>query len=334
MILLRDLLCDIEGNSDTPISMTPAIGVVSYDPQTTVPEDILRSLQSAVQDARESAAKIELFSPAMDLRHRRNFRILQDFRSALAASDQLSLVFQPRIDVSTGEIFSAEALLRWDHPVLGPISPVEFIPVVEASAFARELTDWVMDEAISHISSWGQKGLRFKLSLNLSALNLEEGDFFERLMSKLARFDVEPNQIELELTETVMMKETEGAFGLLNQLKTAGVQLAIDDFGTGYSSLAYLQKLPADVVKIDRSFVADMENGNRERVLVRSMIDLSHSLGYRVVAEGVETQEAADLLEVMGCDEIQGYWLSRPVRSDALFDWLVERARPVALLAG
>jgi EAL domain-containing protein (putative c-di-GMP-specific phosphodiesterase class I) len=334
MILLKELLRNIEGNSDTQISMTPAIGIVSYDPQTTLPEDILRSLQSAVQDARESAAKIELFSPAMDLRHRRNFRILQDFRAALAASDQLSLVFQPRIDVSTGEIFSAEALLRWDHPVLGPISPVEFIPVVEASAFARELTDWVMDEAIFHISSWGKKGLRFKLSLNLSALNLEECDFFERLMSKLARFDVEPDQIELELTETVMMKETEGAFGLLNQLKTAGVQLAIDDFGTGYSSLAYLQKLPADVVKIDRSFVADMENGNRERVLVRSMIDLSHSLGYRVVAEGVETQEAADLLEVMGCDEIQGYWLSRPVRSEALFDWLVERARPVALLAG
>lgn len=334
MASLKELLCQIDSNAETPISMTSAIGIVSYDPQMTPPEDVLRSLQSAVQDARESEAKIELFSPAMDLRHRRNFRILQDFRSALAAPDQLSLVFQPRIDLATGHICSAEALLRWDHPVLGPISPVEFIPVVEASAFARELTDWVMDEAMAHIASWAKKGLRFKLSLNLSALNLEEQDFLERLMAKLERFDVKADQIELELTETVMMKETEGAFDLLNQLKAAGVQLAIDDFGTGYSSLAYLQKLPADVVKIDRSFVADMENGHRERVLVRSMIDLSHSLGYRVVAEGVETQEAANLLELMGCNEIQGFWLSRPVRSETLYDWLMERERPAALLAG
>lgn len=153
-------------------------------------------------------------------------------------------------------------------------------------------------------------------------------------MDKLATCKVDPDQIELELTETVMMKETEGAFGLLDQLKSAGVQLAIDDFGTGYSSIAYLQKLPADIVKIDRSFVSDMVNGNRERVLVRSMMELSHSLGYRVVAEGVETQEEADLLQAMGCDEIQGYWLSRPVRSAALIDWLLERHRPASLLAG
>ena len=153
-------------------------------------------------------------------------------------------------------------------------------------------------------------------------------------MEKLATCKVDPDQIELELTETVMMKETEGAFGLLDQLKSAGVQLAIDDFGTGYSSIAYLQKLPADIVKIDRSFVSDMVNGNRERVLVRSMMELSHSLGYRVVAEGVETQEEADLLQAMGCDEIQGYWLSRPVRSAALIDWLMERHCPTALMAG
>ncbi|KQO77717.1 sensor domain-containing phosphodiesterase [Rhizobium sp. Leaf262] len=331
---LANMLREIESNSETHISMMPSIGMVAYDQQAMAAEDVLRSLQSAVQDARESPTKIGMFSPAMDLRHRRNFMILQDFRSALAAPDQFSLVFQPRLDVATGEICSAEALLRWDHPVLGPLSPAEFIPVVEASSFARDLTDWVIGEALLHLAKWGSQGHRFKLSINLSALNLEEQDFFERLMTKLSASGVEPDQIELELTETVMMKETDGAFGLLNQLKASGVQLAIDDFGTGYSSLAYLQKLPADIVKIDRSFVADMENGNRERVLVRSMVDLSHSLGYRVVAEGVETKEAADLLEAMGCDEIQGYWLSRPVRGDTLFEWLVDRKRPAVLLAG
>lgn len=331
---LAAILGEIEGNNETHISMTPSVGMVAYDPQAATPEDILRSLQSAAQDARENPNKIGMFSPAMDLRHRRNFRILQDFCTALTAPGQLSLVFQPRLDVVTGEICSAEALLRWDHPTLGPVSPAEFVPVVEASSLARELTEWVLDEALSNLAAWGREGFPFKLSLNLSALNLEEEDFFERLMTKLATFHVAPDQIELELTETVMMKETDGAFGLLNRLKAVGVKLAIDDFGTGYSSLAYLQKLPVDIVKIDRSFVSDMENGNRERVLVRSMIDLSHSLGYRVVAEGVETQDAANLLEAMGCDEIQGYWLSRPVTSDALLDWLVERRHPIVRLAG
>ena len=332
--LLANKLQEIESNGDFQMSMTPSIGIVAFQPNAVLPEDVLRSMQSAVQDARESVSKIGLFSPAMDLRHRRNFRILQDFRAALVADDQLSLVFQPRMDLATGDVNSAEALLRWDHPVLGPISPVEFIPVIEASAFARQLTDWVLDEALSNIAGWAAHGCRFKLSINLSALNLEEQDFFERIMAKLTERGVDAGQIELELTETVMMKETEGAFGLLNQLKAAGIQLAIDDFGTGYSSIAYLQKLPADIVKIDRSFVSEMENGNRERVLVRSMIELSHSLGYRVVAEGVETRETAYLLEAMGCDEVQGYWLSRPVRGETLFEWLTERARPAVLLAG
>lgn len=331
--LLTAKLREVETDGDLQMSMTPSIGIVAFQPCALSPEDVLRSLQSAVQDAGDSTNKIGFFSPAMDLRHRRNFRILQDFKAALGADDQLSLVFQPRMDLLTGQVRSAEALLRWDHPVLGPISPVEFIPVIEASAFARQLTEWVLDEALATLATWRARGLRFKLSINLSASNLEEQDFFERIMGKLSDHEVSPDQIELELTETVMMKETEGAFGLLDQLKAAGIELAIDDFGTGYSSISYLQKLPADVVKIDRSFVSQMENGNRERTLVLSMINLSHSLGYRVVAEGVETREAFDLLQAMGCDELQGYWLSRPVRGVALFDWLMERDYRAALLS-
>lgn len=331
--LLTAKLREIELDNDLQVSMTPSIGIVAFQPGAISPEDVLRSLQSAVQDASDSSDKIGLFSPAMDLRHRRNFRILQDFKAALCANDQLSLVFQPRMNLLTGDVCSAEALLRWDHPVLGPISPAEFIPVIEGSTFARQLTEWVIDEALANLAIFRAQGLRFKLSINLSASNLEEQDFFERIMSKLSHHKVSPDQIELELTETVMMKETESAFGLLDKLKSAGIELAIDDFGTGYSSISYLQKLPANVVKIDRSFVAEMDNGNRERTLVRSMIDLSHSLGYRVVAEGVETREAFELLQAMGCDELQGYWLSRPVRRDALFQWLMERDQPAALLS-
>jgi EAL domain-containing protein (putative c-di-GMP-specific phosphodiesterase class I)/GAF domain-containing protein len=323
--VLAKTLRDIENHGDFHMSMTPSIGVMSFDPAEMLPEDVLRSLQSAVQDARDSDTGVGSFSFATDLRHRRNFRLLQDFPIALDADDQLLLVFQPRMDLATGEVDIAEALLRWNHPVLGPISPAEFIPIVEASTFARALSAWVIEEALRHIAGWEALGLKFKLSINLSALNLEEHDFFERMMEKLEEYAVDPDRIELELTETAMMKETDRALDLLQRLTATGIRLAIDDFGTGYSSLAYMQKLPADVVKIDRSFIADMANGNRERVLVRSMINLSHSLGYRVVAEGVESAEACDLLQAMGCDEIQGFWLSRPMRGEALADWLAHQ---------
>lgn len=323
--MLAETLREIEKHGDFHMSMTPSIGVMSFNPIEMLPEDVLRSLQSAVQDARDSDTGVGSFSFATDMRHRRNFSLLQDFPIALDADDQLFLVFQPRMDLATGEVEIAEALLRWNHPVLGPISPAEFIPIVEASTYARALSAWVIEEALRHIAAWEAMGLKFKLSINLSALNLEEHDFFERMMEKLKDHCIEPDRIELELTETAMMKETDRALDLLQRLTDTGIRLAIDDFGTGYSSLAYMQKLPASVVKIDRSFIADMANGNRERVLVHSMINLSHSLGYRVVAEGVESAEASDLLQAMGCDEIQGFWLSRPMRGDALLEWMAHQ---------
>ncbi|MGF9691390.1 sensor domain-containing phosphodiesterase [Rhizobium sp. 0TCS1.26] len=318
-------LREIENRNDFHMTMTPSIGVMEFDPRAMQGEDVLRSLQSALQDARDADNGIGLFSATTDLRHRRDFRLLQDLPAALEADDQLFLVFQPRMEVETGAVRVAEVLLRWQHPTLGLISPAEFIPIVEASTLARQLTDWVLRESFRHLSAWRKRGIDLNLSINISALNLQEKDFFERLLAKFERYGIVPSDIELELTETAVMKETERSFDLLRQITGTGTRLAIDDFGTGYSSLAYMQKLPADVVKIDRSFISDMVNGDRERVLVRSMINLSHSLGYRVVAEGVESLEMADLLQAQGCDEIQGFWLSRPMRAPALMDWLAER---------
>ncbi|HBF29904.1 MAG TPA: hypothetical protein DDW73_09810 [Rhizobium sp.] len=229
---------------DFQMSMAPSIGMVMFESDAILPDNVLRSMQSAVQGARESDTRIGFFSPALDLRHHCNFIILQDFRAALSASYQLSLVFQPRMDVSTGDVGRAEALLRWDQPELGPISPVEFIPVIEASPLAWDLTDWVINAALSNIALMGRNGLKFKLSINISALNLQEQDFFTRLITKLSEQHIDPHQIELELTETAIMKETENAFGVLNQLKSAGVQLAIDDFGTGYAALPICKNCP------------------------------------------------------------------------------------------
>lgn len=319
---LSVLLRQIEHAREFPMTITPSIGVMQFDPVEAEPDDVLRSLQSAMQDGRENETGIGQFSANADQRHRRNFAILQGFPDALDAKDQLSLLFQPRKVLSTGEMRSAEALIRWNHPELGRIPPSEFIPIVESSTFARQLTEWVLDESFRCLNGWKAGGLKLGLSINLSAANLEEHDFVQRLTAKMARYGIEPGEIELELTETTVMKETNNTLAVLEGLASSGIRLAMDDFGTGYSSLTYLQRLPLNVVKIDRSFVTDMANGNRERILVRSMVELSQSLGYTVVAEGVENEETAKLLEAMGCDEIQGYWLARPLKAEDMHAWL------------
>jgi EAL domain-containing protein (putative c-di-GMP-specific phosphodiesterase class I)/GGDEF domain-containing protein len=323
---LEGIIASLGNELEFQIAATPSIGVMQFVPgETRVAEEILRALQSAVQDARESDSKIAYFSSETDTRHQRNFIIQRDFKHALEDEDQLSLVFQPRVDAAGGGYRSAEVLLRWKHPSLGHISPSEFIPVIEASTFARPLTQWVVTAAIRQLGLWNSMGLSIKLSINLSANNLREGDFVERLNATLQTYRVACNQIEFELTETAMMLDTSSALDLLTKMAGTGIRFSIDDFGTGYSSLAYLQKLPAAVVKIDRSFITDMKLGNRERVLVQSMIALSHSLGYEVVAEGVETREEAELLSAMGCNELQGYWVSRPLAGDAFLHWLSEQ---------
>jgi EAL domain-containing protein (putative c-di-GMP-specific phosphodiesterase class I)/GGDEF domain-containing protein len=322
--VLRRLLREVGEVSNLRLTMTPSIGVMSYDPGEMSPEDTLRALHGTVQDARNSETGIAFYSATDDLRHQRNFRLLHDFPRAMASEDQLHLAFQPRLSFVTGRVESAEALLRWNHPELGAISPAEFVPVIEASNQVRQMSAWVIDQSLLHLAQWQRDGFDLRLSINISALNLNEPDFFNLLVAKLQHHGVPASQIEFELTETSVMAETEKSLDLLQRISDLGVRIAIDDFGTGYSNLSYMQKLPANVVKIDRSFVADMANGNRERVLVSSMIKLSHGLGYEVVAEGVESREIADLLQSMGCDEIQGFWLSRPMPESALHGWLLE----------
>lgn len=323
--VLEQLLRDVGEVSDLRMTMTPSIGVISFDPGDMSPEDALRALHGAVQDARNSETGIAFYSATRDLWHQRNFRLLHDFPKALAEGNQLHLAFQPRLSFITGRIESAEALLRWNHPELGNISPSEFVPVIEASGQIRQLSAWVIDQSLLHLARWQKNGFDLRLSINISALNLNEPDFFDLLIAKLAHHGVSASQIEFELTETAVMAEKETSCDLMQRISDLGVRIAIDDFGTGYSNLSYMQKLPADVVKIDHCFVADMLLGNRERVLVDSMIKLSHSLGYDVVAEGVETREAADLLQAMGCNEIQGFWLSRPMPEEALCAWVLEK---------
>jgi EAL domain-containing protein (putative c-di-GMP-specific phosphodiesterase class I) len=247
-------------------------------------------------------------------------------RQALNAEDQLSLAYQPRVDMRTGACVGAEALLRWCHPVLGNISPGEFIPAVEQTELARPLTDWVIGKAIRQSLIWQEAAIAIPISVNVSAANLEENDFAERLFERLAAAGMPSSAIELEVTESAVIRDGSRVREHLRRIRAANIKVAIDDFGTGYSSLSYLKSLPADIIKIDQSFIRDLAGNARGKTLVGSMISMARSLDYHVVAEGVEDADAYEFLRSAHCDEAQGYLIARPAPPGDFARWFTDRA--------
>jgi EAL domain-containing protein (putative c-di-GMP-specific phosphodiesterase class I)/GGDEF domain-containing protein len=316
MQLLQSTFETLRASSSVRFVTNVAIGVRPFILGAVPPDDVLRGAASAAEDARRTDGSIALYSPANDTAHRRQYGLLRDFGAALEAGDQLRLVFQPRIELATGRCIGAEALLRWRHPSLGGVSPAEFIPIIEQTSFARLTTQWVLDAALDQISSWEIAGITTAVSVNISAANLGEADLAERIQFGLSKRNLRPDGFEIELTESAIMDQPDQALATLRELAAAGICLAIDDFGTGHSSLAYLQRLPARVVKIDQAFVRNLtEAAGPDFVLIETMIDLAHRLGYRVVAEGVESSEAAAVLARLGCEEAQGFLFARPMEA-------------------
>lgn len=305
---------------------TVTFGLASFVPGAADGLDILRRCHNAAQDAEDAEQGVGWYSAAQDETYQRRFTLLNAFGNALESSGQLSLVFQPRVDLESGRWMGAEALLRWTHPTLGPVSPAEFIPIVEKTSIARATTSWVLEAAMTQLVAWRDAGMEVQVAVNVSATNLIEPDFAAGVIARLQRHGLSPHLLEIEITESAVMTNPLQAEQALQALSAAGISLAIDDFGTGYSSLAYLQKLPANVVKIDRSFIQQLEK-NPEGALVKAMIVLLHELNYRVVAEGIETQAMAHLLRDMGCDEAQGYWYARPLAPQAFHEgWFAQAA--------
>jgi EAL domain-containing protein (putative c-di-GMP-specific phosphodiesterase class I)/GGDEF domain-containing protein len=307
---------------------TPAVGVAPFEIGRCDCLAVLREAQSAAHDAIDSPHHVAVYSALEDALYQRRFSLVNDFGRALGSHAQLRLVFQPRVDIASGACVGAEALLRWNHPVLGPVGPAEFIPVVERSCLAQATTAWVLAAGMRQQQAWRRAGLTLQLSINVSAANLSEPDFVERLLAGLRQHDLPPGCIELEITESALIEQPAKARVTLEAIAATGVRLAIDDFGTGYSSLSYLQSMPADVVKIDQSFVRGVHADSRKQVLVTSMSSLSRELGYRVVAEGVECSEELAFLRAAGCDEAQGYLIARPLEAEAFSQWVHAHARP------
>jgi EAL domain-containing protein (putative c-di-GMP-specific phosphodiesterase class I)/GGDEF domain-containing protein len=308
------------------LAATVATGVAPFNTRQDAPREVLHRLLSSLHDARMSGSNHAVYSRSADDGYNRKFRMLHDFEAALAAPDQLRIVLQPRIDLRTLKVRGAEVLLRWNHPTLGAISPAEFVPVIEASPLVHRMTDWVLAAALDVLRDCKES---LCLSVNVSATDLGRKSFAPRLLDELRRRGIPSHRLELEVTETAVMSENAVSVHNLEMLMAAGIAIAIDDFGTGYSSLSYLQRLPITTVKIDRSFIVDLARNRKDRALVTSLVGLSHQLGYRVVAEGIEDEAAAAILEEMGCEEGQGFYFSRPLERADFRAWLTARAAPV-----
>jgi EAL domain-containing protein (putative c-di-GMP-specific phosphodiesterase class I) len=252
--------------------------------------------------------------------------LMRDLRRAIE-EDELRLYYQPKLDAVTDRVVGVEALVRWHHPVLGTIAPQEFIGLAEQSGLIRPLTRRVLDSALTQAARWSRAGSPIEVAVNISARNLLEEDLPGTVQAILERVRVPAGLLVLEITESVIMSDPERAREMVRELDRRGVSIAIDDFGTGYSSLSYLKRLAARELKIDRSFVKDMDRDRDDATIVRSTIELAHNLGLRVVAEGVERPEIWDALKLLGCDTGQGHLFSRPLPAERLTEWL-ESYRP------
>lgn len=306
--------------------LSPRIGVSEFELGDIEPREVLRRAHAAAQTARIAGETVSFYSGDEDRADARRYWILNEFKSAIA-NEQLHLVYQPRVDLWSGECKGTEALVRWSHPEAGAISPAEFVPIIESTGDIRSLTTWVVDASLAQMSRWQSHGSSVRMSVNISPSNLEDAEFLPMLEERLREHGISSDQIELEITEGAVMREGGKGLDKLSAISSMGLTLAIDDFGTGYSSLSYLQKLPVDVVKIDRSFLRNLTTDEKALTLVRAMITLCHDLGYRVVAEGIEDKGTTDLLVRAGCDEGQGYYFGRPMLPDAFQAWLEDREK-------
>ncbi len=318
----------LELNDGQDVVISPSIGISLYPDHAQTPTDLLKFADTAMYQAKDRGRKTYMvYTESMDAAARLRATLVGALRKAIERGE-LSLVYQAKQSLLDEHITGVEALLRWHSQELGDIPPSTFIPVAEESGLIIEIGDWVLVRACQQLAQWQRDGLRdISMSVNLSVLQLQRGDLIQRLCDILAENDIAPNQLELELTETVIMANAEQSISTLRQLKAVGVTLSIDDFGTGYSSLSYLRRLPIDTLKIDKEFVGDITTDPDDEAITATVINMAHSLGLNVIAEGVETAEQAEYLREQGCDEIQGHWLSRPIPPDQCFLFLREHAR-------
>ncbi|HEU4457800.1 MAG TPA: bifunctional diguanylate cyclase/phosphodiesterase, partial [Methylibium sp.] len=312
------------------ITLSCSIGLVSY-PQHGAHTLMLVQGETAAQAVKKAGGGAAgFFHPRMLSGTREQLELLQDLRQAVGAR-QLELHYQPKIDAASGAVTGCEALMRWNHPKRGMVSPGTFIPLAERHGLITALGDWLIDEACRQIRAWRDEGLRMRVAINLSVHQLRQPDLAQCIARALDVHRINAQLLTCEITESLAMEDSAQTMRCFEQLARVGVRLSIDDFGTGYSSLAYLRKLPAEELKIDRSFVLDLETSADARAVVDAVVKLAQALGLKVVAEGVETEGQQRILRALGCDQLQGFLFGKPMPAQALGVWAMTDEGPSAL---
>lgn len=306
---------DVEGLS---LSVSCSIGIALYPQSSQDKEELTRCANIAMAIAKQHKIGITLYEKRFDTSSVERISMAGRLRQAIHANE-FHLCYQPQFAVHSGELSGLEVLCRWEDPEHGPISPEEFIPVAEHTGQIHAITEWVITTALHQAAAWREQGLDCGiLAINISVFNLHTPNFYTLLETQLQQCNFPAEKLMLEITETAMMADPEHAIKTLGKLRQLGLQLSIDDYGTGFSSLSYLKQLPLNELKIDKSFVMDMTTNENDAIIVRSTIDLAHNLGLKVVAEGVDTLEKRELLEILGCDYMQGFHLGPPQNAQDL----------------
>jgi diguanylate cyclase (GGDEF)-like protein len=309
-----------------PIDISATVGLAVAAPGTASTDELLRCADLALEHARREKRALAVYDEAFKPAARDHLSLLGELRRAVE-HDELRLFFQPKIELKTGRVAGAEVLLRWQHPTRGLLSPADFIPFAEQTGFIRRLTRWTLDHAIAQGALWQQAGNALGLAVNISADDIGDVRLDSRVASLLTRHQLPPALLTLELTESGFIEDPTRAMRVLDAIAALGVGLSIDDFGTGYSSLSHLARMPVHEVKIDRSFVQGLDSDPEFAPVVRAAIDMGHGLGLKVVAEGIETEDAAMRMRNFGCDIAQGYWYAKPMPLVAFETWLEGKER-------
>jgi len=313
---------------DKQLCVSLTMGISFFPEDGTNEESLLTNAESAMQRAKRNGLPYQYFDPRNDVSPVEQLRYSGQIRTALDNNEFL-LHYQPQVDIQTSRIIGAEALLRWDHPVEGTVMPQRIIPVAEQLGMITSITNWVLVTALRQCKQWSHDGMSIPVSVNVSARSFQNPRLLEKIERALQEADVSGDCLEIEITEATLMQDLDRAADVLNRLSESGVTIAIDDFGTGYSSLSYLKRLPIHTLKIDQSFIMDVAFDQQDVAIVRSIIDLGHNLGYKVVAEGVESSMAWDVLNKLGCDTAQGFHISKPLPENHFSSWLVDSGHAV-----
>ena len=329
IILELDKAVSISG---TEVHTSASIGISVYPADGADSDTLVAHADEAMYFAKQAGRNsFQFFSPGMSVFSRERLDLESELRRALPMK-QFEVHYQPKVDVATGRMNSVEALLRWRHPTRGLVGPLEFIPIAEETGLMLSIGEWVLREACRQARQWQREGLPFlRIAVNISPIHFRQSKFLEIVRSALLDNDLEPQYLEIELTETTVMDHAENSVNILEELSRMGVIVSIDDFGTGYSSMSYLRRFPIDKLKIDRSFIHDMTTNSDAASIVRAIISLAHSLRLKVVAEGVETAEQLEQLRELGCDQFQGFYRSAAVLASEIGDFVQKNPEVASL---